>query len=326
MKKIVALIIWCTLCSCSTKVQKAEFSVDFSVTDTVQLLGEGFISGRFNERDFTMSSSGDEFYYTVQHPRTGYSVIMQCIRKNGAWNQPEVVSFSGTYKDLEPFLSTDDQTIYFSSNRPIVEGELKKDFDLWYVKRNVDGWGEPIHLGPIINSDKDEFYPAVSRNGNIYFTSKRDDANKEDIFVSYFQDGTHQTPQAVSAAINTSFDEFNAFVSADEDYIIFSSFGRSDDLGRGDLYISFKSENGDWTPSMNLGENVNSSFLDFCPFVSADGKYLFFSSDRFDRNMFNQHERITWEKFVEISDAAQNGSSNIFKISFDEILKRRPQE
>jgi len=39
-------------------------------------------------------------------------------------------------------------------------------------------------------------------------------------------------------------------------------------------------ENGEWRPAVNLGKNINSAFLDYCPFVSRDKKYLFFTSNR----------------------------------------------
>ena len=54
---------------------------------------------------------------------------------------------------------------------------------------------------------------------------------------------------------------------------------RPDGYGKGDLYISFKDANGQWTKSKTMGNTINTKGYEFCPFVTADGKYLFFSRD-----------------------------------------------
>jgi hypothetical protein len=54
---------------------------------------------------------------------------------------------------------------------------------------------------------------------------------------------------------------------------------RQDGLGRGDLYISFKNEEDNWTTAVNMGSEINSELHQLCPFVSADGQYLFFTSN-----------------------------------------------
>jgi Tol biopolymer transport system component len=62
--------------------------------------------------------------------------------------------------------------------------------------------------------------------------------------------------------------------------LIVNSNGRPDDLGRGDLYISFKKKDSSWTPLKNMGKEINSEYTDYCPMLSPDGKYLFFTSTR----------------------------------------------
>ena len=68
------------------------------------------------------------------------------------------------------------------------------------------------------------------------------------------------------------------FISPDEQYIIYCA-ERPDGYGKGDLFISFKDGKGQWQAAKNMGNAVNTSGYEFCPFVSADGKHLFFSRD-----------------------------------------------
>ena len=66
----------------------------------------------------------------------------------------------------------------------------------------------------------------------------------------------------------------------DKSFIIFASFGRDDNMGFSDLYISFNEGNNKWTKSKSLGISTNSAGYDGSPFVTQDGKYLVFTSSR----------------------------------------------
>ena len=79
--------------------------------------------------------------------------------------------------------------------------------------------------------------------------------------------------------INTGNYEADVFVAPDESYIIFASSRRSG-YGQIDLYISEKDEDANWGKSRNLGETINTPGPEYCPFVSADGKYLFYTSNQ----------------------------------------------
>ncbi|GAB5418690.1 MAG: OmpA family protein [Crocinitomicaceae bacterium] len=81
--------------------------------------------------------------------------------------------------------------------------------------------------------------------------------------------------------INSKYNEYGAVISADESVIIYtarrnnSTGGKIDPMlneNYEDLYISYKQADGSWTPSENLGENVNSKDHDAVSAVSADGQ------------------------------------------------------
>lgn len=299
--------------------------IDFNATDSIGIFADGVISTRYNERDFTLSPENDLLLYTMQHRQTGFSVILECKKINNGWTKPEVASFSGNYSDLEPFFSPDGKKLYFASNRPTQSDSIKKDMDIWYVDINENGWGDPVNVGSPVNSTRNEFYPAVTSNGNLYFTGEREGGvGKEDIFISRFKDGQYMEPVALDTGVNSAMYEFNAFVSPAEEYILFSSFGRKDDLGGGDLYISFADSAGGWQQAMNLGERVNSTYLEYCPFVTSDRKFLFFTSNRTDVNHFS-NKNLNHEKFIRLLDSTVNGNDNIYIVTFDviETLKGR---
>lgn len=306
-----------------TSEQNQLLSIDFSIADSVRLFAEGIISTQYNVRDFALSPDGDELFYTAQDRRTGFSIVLTSRKENNQWTQPEVASFSGNYPDLEPAFSPDGKRLYFASNRPKKDGDEAADADIWFVDKENGLWGEPINPGYPINTDKNEFYPSVTRDGSIYFTAIRENGvGREDIFVSRMVDGQFQEAVALDTTINSKLDEFNAFVSPDEDYIIFTSWGRKDDTGRGDMYISFKDSEGNWMPAKNLGAKINTKHTEYCPFVSFDQKYFFFTSDRYDGERFNK-KALNKDTFEQLSDIPLNGSTNIFLMDFSEVLEMR---
>lgn len=303
------------------RVTKGKYIGEISAGNDPAIFASGLISTNLSERDVAITPDGKEFYYTLW---TGaYGVILFTKENESGWSDPEIVPFSKEYSNLEPFITQDRNRLYFVSNRPLESGGKIKDYDIWYVERTDSGWSLPINIGKPVNSEVDEFYPSVAANGNIYFTSARDESyGSEDIFLCEYKDGKYSNPENLGLAVNSKTDEFNAFVAPDESFIIFSNWGREDGLGGGDLYISFKDDNGEWQPSKNLGENINSSSLDFCPYVTRDGKYFFFTSRRVSEKLNNQ-TLDNYKSLVTMLNSPRNGQNDIYwmKADFIDSLK-----
>jgi len=316
------MYIWIILAFATSSMLAQPSTISLAVTPppaTLTLFGENSISTFSNERDFAMSPDGKEIYYTVSTPKSSVQTIVFCKQvKAGVWTSPEVVSFAGTYSDLEPAFSADGKTLYFSSNRPVA-GTMPGNFDIWKVTRAGSGWSTPVNLGSPVNTEADEFYPSVASNGNLYFTAAyARGIGKEDIYLAAFSKNEYQKPIALDTAVNSKLYEFNAFVSPDERYILFTSYGRKDDAGGGDLYMSEKGVDGKWQVAINL-KSINSRQLDYCPYVSPDGKTLFITSERHQLPTFFSESRATYQQIVDIGKSATNGTGNIYWIDFNQL-------
>ncbi|UNZ00163.1 hypothetical protein MQE36_07415 [Zhouia spongiae] len=276
-----------------------------------------------NIRDFTISQTGNEAYLTVQSLLGEVSVIVRVHKVNGQWDKPEIVSFSGRYSDLEPFLSPDNRRLYFVSNRPVNSAtDNTKDYDIWYVERtDINAqWGAPINPGPPINTPEDEFYPSVVANNSLYFTSNRSGTKgKDDIFYSEWNGSSYAQPSSLNETINTEGYEFNAYVAPDESYMIFSAYNRNDGAGSGDLYISYKNEKGEWVKAMNLGNEINSKQMDYCPFIDPSSNVLYFTSKRSDFKTI--HNFTSTRDLIEALNQPENGQSRIYKVTIGNIVK-----
>lgn len=278
------------------------------------------INSSYGERDMAISPDGKEMYYTITGLENTFSAIVYRTKNtNGSWSQPEVVSFSGKYRDLEPAFTADGKKMFFSSNRPL-KGEKTKDFDIWVTERIKSGWSEPVNIGSPVNTPGDEFYPSLAANGNLYFTAQRTDGiGKEDIFLSRNVQGVYQSPIPLDTAVNSKKWEFNAFVSPDEKFILFTAYGRTDDQGGGDLYISLKDKNDQWLPAQNL-QWLNSVKLDYCPYVTTDGSALIFTSSRHAiPESFTTPQ--TFQDLTSKLKSVENGTDNLYWINFKNVLE-----
>ena len=291
---------------------------------TAQLFAAGTVCTGLNERDTAFAPDNKEFYFSILMKTRGFIISMK--QDKGKWSKPEVAPFSGKYSDLEPAFSPDGKKLFFVSNRPLSgAGEPKQDYDIWFVERTGQGWGEPQNPGAPLNSTANEFYPSVTRNGTVYFCARlKESIGGEDIFRSRWVDGKYTPPENPGEAINTKEAEFNAFVAPDESYIIYTTTGRGPGQGGGDLWINFRQPEGTWSPAVNMGENVNSTALEYCPFVTPDGKFLFFTSQR-EKPATDSPTPMTYEAIQRRSGQYGNGNGDLYWISAKiiETLKQK---
>ena len=151
--------------------------------------------------------------------------------------------------------------LFFCSNRPLEKkGAEKKDFDIWVVERDGDDSSKPKHMGAPVNSGESEFYPSLTKDGTLYFQSQRHDSRgSKDIYRSRPVDGKYKKIENVGDVINSELFEGDVLIAPEEDFMIYS-VDRPDGFGRGDLYISFRTENDVWTAPKNMGNQINSEF------------------------------------------------------------------
>jgi hypothetical protein len=227
------------------------------------------------------SKNADKLVYAERLDENWKAEIRYTEIKNGKWTAPKRLDLDTAYGYNDPYVSEDGKILFYVSNRTMNGKGKSKDFDIWYQEMNDEKWSEPINIGNVINSEYNEFYVSITNNKTIYFASNSnhspDNEWDYDIYYSKMQDVDYQPPVNLGTSINTKYFECDAFVSPDESYIIFCS-SRPGGFGQGDLYISFKDENGEWTIAKNMGELINTETHEFCPFVTMDGRYFSYTS------------------------------------------------
>jgi outer membrane protein OmpA-like peptidoglycan-associated protein len=134
-----------------------------------------------------------------------------------------------------------------------------------------------------LNEFKLQYFPVLTADGEQILFTKRDGTaslDKEDIFTSFSNgQGGWTEPESIAQTINSPYNEGTCSVTADGNILIFTSCDAPDSQGSCDLYVAYK-VNGVWERPTNMGTKVNSRSWDSQPTLSADGRILFFSSNR----------------------------------------------
>ncbi|UCE39904.1 MAG: PD40 domain-containing protein [Candidatus Aminicenantes bacterium] len=224
------------------------------------------------------SPDGNEFYFVYYERENDSSGGMAWMKRiNNVWTKPDMLHFNSTDFDNDMCMSSGGEKLIFRSWRTLPNGEKPKDHSyLWFVERTEDGWSKakPLHCGDVPVRTG---YPSLAANGNLYFAQRN-----VEIFGIYRAkpvNGAYSTPEYVFTAVDSIDTEGDMFVAPDESYLIISCWDHPDNIGsgQGDLYITFRKDDGTWTEEINMGELINTQYGENCPQVSPDGKYFFFN-------------------------------------------------
>jgi outer membrane protein OmpA-like peptidoglycan-associated protein/Tol biopolymer transport system component len=179
-----------------------------------------------------------------------------------------------------PVLSADQQTMIFTAR---VGDKADQDENIYSMKKVNGEWGEPEFIKSL-NTFQNEGTCTISGDGRIMiFTTCKGSEERPiygqcDLFITYNEGGEWTKPQNMGAVVNSKSYDTQPSLSADGRTLYFVS-NRPGGFGKEDIWVTNLDAQGQWTKPRNLGSTVNTAELDNDPFIHANGKTLFFSSD-----------------------------------------------
>jgi len=280
-----------------------------------ELIGEGVVSTPDDELGGNLTADGRTLYFERSVPPHYLYVLYESHLVDGKWSAPEVLPFSGQYRDTDPVLSPDGRTMLWASDRPI-EGVDRHHFYIWESTRTAAGWSPPRMLPGPVNDGFNQVFCSIARNGNLYFASSRKGAGY-DIYRSRLVDGAYRPAEELTVLNDPRIWSFEATIAPDESFLLIGSFGREPSYGSSDLYISYNRDDA-WTAPMNLGPAINTSARDYSPRISGDGKWMLYTSERLDREPTLPFDG---GEFTRLTHGLYNTLGNLYRVPLDYVLR-----
>ncbi|MFC1766819.1 TolB family protein, partial [Planctomycetota bacterium] len=236
-----------------------------------------------------ISADGLELYFSSRRPGGSGSWdiwVMTRTTINDEWGKPTNLGLNSSFFDACPCPSADGLSLYFASGR---SGGYGGYCDIWVTRRAAksESWGEPVNLGATVNSSADEAFPVLSPdNLQLYFCEffnfRPGGFGDSDLWMTKRPTVSDAwgLPVNLGPTINSSANEQSASISADGRVLFFNP-DRSGGHGNSDIWLArWSTVHDDWGTPVNLGPVVNSSFRDEAPSISADGRTLYFHTNR----------------------------------------------
>ena len=262
--------------------------------DSAILFAPGLISlENRNESMITFSPDGKECYFTQHHKAWNWCLVKKVAFNGETWDTLGKASFSNHYT-MCPSISSDGKQIFFASGRDSAMSVFQ------CLKTEQGNWTEPVKLDNEVNSDSYEYSCHLSNLGTMYVCSWRSGGvGGCDGWRIPSKNGKFGKAENLGT-LNSTVGDCIWAPGPNEEFLVFQSrrpvTGNAGGFFETDLFITFALPDGSWSEPQNLGPKINSSATDGFAWVSHDGKYLFFSSDR-------------------------KGSFDIFWVSLDSVLK-----
>ena len=203
------------------------------------------INTRFHEADVTFSKDNKTVYFTRSNFFEGkyrkdslglnrLKIYKGIKGMDGTWSKLYDLPFNNDHYSVgHPTLSEDERTLYFVSDMP---GTLGKT-DIFKVAVNADGsYGEPVNMGPDVNTLEKEMFPYISGNNELYFSSEgRGGKGKLDVFLATLQNNKVISTVILEDPINSDQDDFG-FIINKETFEGYFTSNRSGGKGDDDIY------------------------------------------------------------------------------------------
>ncbi|HEY3401894.1 MAG TPA: OmpA family protein [Ohtaekwangia sp.] len=273
-------------------------------------------------------------------------------------------AINSAHEEVMPVISADGNTLYISVEGDPRNTQSAEKSDIWYSTRKADGsWNPRKNIGfPLSTVEHDFIINAPPDNNTLFINGeyKLEDGvwNKyEGMSVSNRTKHGWATPEKLEVQGYYNYAKEISFAFSPDRKVLVSSIERDISFGSNDLYVSFLQDDGSWSEPDNMGSVINSYGEEITPFIAADGKTMYFStngkpgygghdifySKRLDHSWKNWSEPVNlghgvntanWDAYYTVpaagdfayivSNDKSHGKSDIYRIRLVDEVKPEP--
>ncbi|MEP2026899.1 MAG: OmpA family protein [Reichenbachiella sp.] len=222
-----------------------------------------------------------DIYRTVEIKKESADLLKQAQRAKAFYNNTnefEVESLAAPinseYADLSPAFYAGHNELLLVSSRPA--GLVTDKFQIFYSLKSDDRFSDPRLLRNLGVFDQNNAkIEVVNNDGRLFMYNQENGGN---LYFSEPLSSGWSNPQEFNAQLHEHLVESHFFINDDENVIYFVSKNTSGQL---DIFQSIYNPSIDsWSSPLPIAGEINSEFNEDHPFLSHDGKTLYFSSDR----------------------------------------------
>ncbi|MBI3136423.1 MAG: OmpA family protein [Bacteroidetes bacterium] len=325
-------------------------ALELSVTDTMpEILYYAAKAYHFNGEYEKAIEFYTVFLNNVKNNKKGMELRQEVIREIEVCNNGVDLRGQTTYKDVtivnmgknvnseygdySPVVTNSEELILFCSRRPPgkkknVDGSYYEDIFYTINKNGIWQQSEVInkssgYVNKEINDGKAHEAPiSLSPDGNTLFIYKENSVWKS----TKDEAGKWTVPVRMNQNVNIGDANPSIFITPDEQEIFIVSVGAEGGFGERDIYHARKNENGTWDKPTNLGPVINTPYKEDAPFLSKDGKTLYFASEGhnsmggFDIFKSERDADGNWSEPINIGSPINSAGDDIYYVENDEGL------
>lgn len=269
-----------------------------TITELYYYLGKAY---QLNSEFEKANQSFEKFEHFIDHQTTSGKILKSDVLREINYNENGLkylaeknnkisIENIGTQvnsadREYAPVIHQSGEVILFTSRRKykgnkLDKGDLMPYEDIYAAKKTENGWilltdksELKKYLPENVNTKKHDASITYSSDGNTIYTYKKDA-----IWQSTFNNGNWELLKKLDENVNASkFNVPSVTISADGNSLFFVST-RKDGIGGKDIFKSNKNSNGEWDAPIILSSNINTKDDEDGPYLTEDGKTLYFSS------------------------------------------------
>jgi L-ascorbate metabolism protein UlaG (beta-lactamase superfamily) len=233
----------------------------------------------------TFTADGATFYFFKKIGAGETYRIFSSDRTAAGWTTPRVVDLGGDHSDLYPALSRDGRRLVFSSYRPVPGYAGKPNAHIWAAERTAQGWSAPAPLDRVNTTGHYHSWIEIGYDDALYFRRTTPDWKTNVTMRSARTERGFADPLPYADVERWKAWRPDVRIAGGAPgpggRLVFLDVATTNPrTGRGasDIWVSVRRDDG-WSDPAPLGGGVNSDGYDVFPFVSPDGRDLYFVRD-----------------------------------------------
>lgn len=180
------------------------------------------LATRLSEGPVTFSKGRDTLYYSrnqIVEGRIGNVSegrnrlgLFTAVERKGSWEEVSSFRFNSEWYNITtPYLAPGGGRLYFAADMPDGYGGS----DIYYSSRERGYWSKPVNLGPVVNTESNEAYPFINKEGELFFSSDNERGyGGKDIYFTKYDEGEWLEPVLLDRPLNSEFDDFGLVADA----------------------------------------------------------------------------------------------------------------